>query len=371
MSPLNVNPLKVLCVFSTLLGNGAATKRLSETLERIPGIEARFERITVDDYRQYPAPWWTRLSNPWHGQYIAKAKAGAQLHAPTDLLIVNTWEYAVLFQEFARRVPSAVMLDSVPATVNEQLRRRGHNGVRRNLSHFVHHRSFKRAVGKFKYFLPTGSDCADALANSYGVSRDRCFVVLAPQDTGLWRPAIHAPACHSPFRLLFVGNDFYRKGGAFLLEMFSTALAGHCTLTIASNDPSLVKQSFPPGVTWLRGKSPKDLLAIYQESDLFVFPTRQDYMPQVLGEALATGLPAIATNVGGIRDLVRKGETGILMPYNATVRDWAKRILELIDSNERLMQLRAGARAFSERMLSEERFQDGLQAALHRLVMER
>ena len=66
----------------------------------------------------------------------------------------------------------------------------------------------------------------------------------------------------------------------------------------------------------MRGRSRDQLVQIYQQSDVFLFPTQQDYMPQVLAEALSTGLPCIANNVGAIRDLVRDGETGFLMSRN-------------------------------------------------------
>jgi glycosyltransferase involved in cell wall biosynthesis len=56
-----------------------------------------------------------------------------------------------------------------------------------------------------------------------------------------------------------------------------------------------------------------DVRARLDEIDLFVLPTRADNMPIALLEAMACALPVVATNVGGIPEIVADGETGILV----------------------------------------------------------
>ena len=52
----------------------------------------------------------------------------------------------------------------------------------------------------------------------------------------------------------------------------------------------------------------------YRQADLFVFPSRDEGMPNVVLEAMASGLPIVATAIAGSEELVREGENGHLIP---------------------------------------------------------
>src|SRR5262249_39296452 len=207
--------------------------------------------------------------------------------------------------------------------------------------------------------------CAEALAGNYGVGSDRCFVTLAPQDLDTWTPA--GRNFSSPLRLLFVGNDFLRKGGDFLLHLYEQHLAGACRLTIASNDAVLEIRRLPAGVEWLRGRNREQLLDIYQQSHLCVFPSKQDFMPHALCEAVATGLPCAASDVGSVRDIVRDGETGWLMPRDATPAQWAAKLLDCAARPDELARLSPGARQFAEEKLGMPRFENLIREIVERL----
>ena len=337
---------KTLCIFTNLLGNKAMTSRLIEALNRLPNLEPTYVCIDVEDYKNFPAPWWARVTNPWHVEFIARQKAREVMVRPFDLLLVHGWEMAVAFRNLAHRLPAAAIMDSVPATINAQRRQQGFIGLKRRLSHEVHHRSFAKAARAFDYFLPKGSDCADSLFQDYGVARDHCYMTLIPQDLDYWRPGPRSVS--PPVRLLFVGNDFARKGGDFLLGLYAEHLSGTCSLTIASNDPVLEGEKLPPGVQWLRGRTRDQLLDIYRASDIFVFPTHQDYMPQVLGEALATGLPCLTFDIDGTKGIVRNGETGFLIPRDAPAGVWAAHINSLVANPFELNRMSKCARQFAE-----------------------
>ncbi len=58
----------------------------------------------------------------------------------------------------------------------------------------------------------------------------------------------------------------------------------------------------------------EDVPALLRESDAFVLPSRTEAFPNGLLEAMAAGLPAVATRVGGIPELVDDGRNGLLVP---------------------------------------------------------
>ncbi len=72
------------------------------------------------------------------------------------------------------------------------------------------------------------------------------------------------------------------------------------------------------------------LSAYFESADLFVLPSLSEGVPKVLLEAMAHGLPIVATEVGGVPDLIRDGETGVLVPPQAPrqLTDAIARLLE-------------------------------------------
>lgn len=69
-------------------------------------------------------------------------------------------------------------------------------------------------------------------------------------------------------------------------------------------------------------------LACFEEADIFVIPSHHEGMPMAILEAMASGLPVIATAVGGIPDLIANGVNGLLIPPQAP-RDLSKAIENL------------------------------------------
>jgi len=81
---------------------------------------------------------------------------------------------------------------------------------------------------------------------------------------------------------------------------------------------------------------PTEMAAYYQAADIYVHPALADTFPNVVLEALACGLPVIATAVGGIPEQVRDGETGFLVK---SADEMVDRVLYLLGSPETRKQM--------------------------------
>ena len=97
-----------------------------------------------------------------------------------------------------------------------------------------------------------------------------------------------------------------------------------------------------------------DVPALLRESDIFVLPSRSEAFPNGLIEAMAAGLPVVATAVGGIVELVRHGENGLLVRPGDS-RDLANAIQQLVDDPRRAAALASHARRTIEARYSFER----------------
>jgi alpha-maltose-1-phosphate synthase len=120
-----------------------------------------------------------------------------------------------------------------------------------------------------------------------------------------------------PTRLLFVGNGFERKGLDILLRMFEDELIHDCTLDIVSNDVSPEWRDRIERVPVARLHSDVESgsdrhTELFRDSDILLLPSDLEGSPWVIVEAMAAGLPVIATSVGGIPDLIIHGSTGML-----------------------------------------------------------
>lgn len=188
------------------------------------------------------------------------------------------------------------------------------------------------ALGRFPLaVIPNGLDTA----------------VFAPLDRAEARARLGLPA--EARIVMFVAADVgnRRKGFALLAE----ALAG-----LGDELPGLLLVSVGRGEPRVAGAPGRHLgyigddarrALVYAAADLFVIPSLQESFGQTVIEALACGTPVVGFAAGGIPDMVRPGETGLLAPVG-DARALRAAIARLLADDEGRARMGRRARAVAE-----------------------
>jgi glycosyltransferase involved in cell wall biosynthesis len=116
-------------------------------------------------------------------------------------------------------------------------------------------------------------------------------------------------------------------------------------------------------------KSGRDLYDAYAAMDVFAFSSCSETQGMVLAEAMAAGLPAVALDASGVREVVRDNENGFLLAANADEAAFAARLEELARDGRLRRRLSSGAKQTSEEYAAEISAQKAL--ALYQQVLRR
>ena len=104
-------------------------------------------------------------------------------------------------------------------------------------------------------------------------------------------------------------------------------------------------------INFLGNKKGYELVRQYQENDVFIIVSSYDNYPNVVFEAMASGLPVIGTNVGGIPSQIVDRKTGILVRLN-DIDDLKESILVLANNRNLREQMGKNGRRRVEQEFS-------------------
>jgi glycosyltransferase involved in cell wall biosynthesis len=145
---------------------------------------------------------------------------------------------------------------------------------------------------------------------------------------------------------LFVGRLSEEKGIDVLLRAW--ARLSEVPLLVAGDGP-LAKESWPRGVTRLGNQTREQVYALMRDARVLVVPsTWYEIGPLVVVEALACGLPVIASNLGSMAERVNHGVNGLLFRPN-DAEDLARQVRRALQNPEALRLMRRAARREYER----------------------
>jgi glycosyltransferase involved in cell wall biosynthesis len=121
-----------------------------------------------------------------------------------------------------------------------------------------------------------------------------------------------------------------------------------------------------PGLVEFRGNV-QDTRTVYHEAAVCVLTSDHEGTPNVLLEAMASGLPVVASNVGGVPDIVRDGRTGFLIEPG-DLDGFTAMVAELVTSSSRRREMGRCARSMVEEYHSLKRLPTYL-AGLYELAL--
>ena len=171
-------------------------------------------------------------------------------------------------------------------------------------------------------------------------------------------------------RVLSVGALYPVKGFDTLIRAMKqvTSKRPEATLHLAGDGPmkrALREHAAHLGVeaslSLLGSLSPTDLLREYRSARLFVLPSLSEGLGRVVWEAMACGLPVVASDVGGIPELVENEQTGFLVPPGDEDAV-AERILWLFEHPTEAEAMGARGKQSAKNLYSTESYVEGYRA---------
>jgi len=187
----------------------------------------------------------------------------------------------------------------------------------------------KLAVKKAKKITAV-SDFTERLVKKELTLSDPIQVIYNGVDTNHFTPNLHRALNHNEVRVFFSGNLTRRKGAHWLPEIakhlnkkikiyYTQGLRTRNTLPDMSNLKSIGSVKF------------KDMRNRYRQMDILLMPTVREGFGLAVAEAMACGLPIVASDCSAIPELVKDGKGGFLCSVG-DVKAFAEKINILADS---------------------------------------
>jgi glycosyltransferase involved in cell wall biosynthesis len=201
---------------------------------------------------------------------------------------------------------------------------------------------------------------AESAIHDYAVDPDKVHTVFygANLDSIPALETVLRKVPSAECRLLFVGVGWDVKGGAIALEILVEleAMGIEAQLIVCGSTPprglSHQRMRIIPFLDKRDDRQRAQLEELYATSDFLLHPTRREAFGHVFCEASAFGLPSITSNTGGVPEVVRDGENGYVLPYDAAASEYVRIIADVYRDRERYKALVASSRAAYEARLN-------------------
>ncbi|MBE5321968.1 glycosyltransferase family 4 protein [Pedobacter sp. MR2016-19] len=157
---------------------------------------------------------------------------------------------------------------------------------------------------------------------------------------------------NTKFTVLFVGSISVRKGLRYLISAFNELKHPNKQLVIVgptNHDTGIADLSLSSDIVFRGVLKGNDLEDAYHNADVFCLPSIEEGLALVLGEAIASGLPIIATTNTGASDIISDGYEGFIVPICDDKAILSK--MQLLADNEALLTSMKQAAKFKSKDL--------------------
>lgn len=241
-------------------------------------------------------------------------------------------------------------------------------------------RGARDAPGQHEWLLKSLADhhlCnAEALrgqlTRTYGLPPERVTTIHNGVNTDYYAPPTEAPS--GPPVILHLARMDSVKDHPTLIAAFERLAASQAEpeLWLVGDGPERDKVArrigqspFSQRIRLMPGAA--DVRPLYARAALLVLSSRHEGLPNVVLEAMASGLPVVATDVGGLAEIVKDGLTGRLVPAGDPER-LALALAEVLGRPERRAAMGAAARRRAVAGFSMEAMVKAHEAALARVL---
>ncbi|HYH74382.1 MAG TPA: glycosyltransferase family 4 protein [Candidatus Saccharimonadales bacterium] len=164
-------------------------------------------------------------------------------------------------------------------------------------------------------------DYSTIAAGKFGVQPERIAVI--PNATEFTIASKPKQQAGTPLQLLFVGRLAKQKNPH--LAIAAAARIKHAHLTIVGTgelqqelEAFVAERGLTGSVTFAGLKTGKHLEDAYAKADIFMMTSRAESFGTVIIEAMAKGVPIVASDIPAVRNTVHTGRNGFLLPQDAT-----------------------------------------------------
>ncbi len=224
----------------------------------------------------------------------------------------------------------------------------------------------RKAAREVDFFTVVSRDLRDYFSGEVGIPPEAMVVVHNGVDINRFSPGPRTqylrglvPANFKRPLMITVGRLTDAKDHSGLLAAMEllkkNGEAGPCLVLVGDGElrPAIEREIESRGIgdcVHMAGKR-TDISALLAGADIFVLPSKREGFPVSVLEAMASGLPVIATKVGGIPEVIKDGENGLLVPPGDPV-GLSKAIARLVSNPAFGAELGARARKTVEEEFS-------------------